>query len=294
MTLMGRVPPFGDPRINGRSPLPAAFRSVPRPSSPLGTEASTRCPSALALRSLRQAPGPRAGTSPTQDPLSRHLHIGLADPDARRPTPDDGKKLPPSVVRPLSSGQRQSRRTRPSPCQTTHMTDDGCQRTDPPSPITCHELFILAPSPGRPRSEFFRLPSFVIRHPSSGSERGSPPGGGERTRTADPLLAKQVLSQLSYTPKTRCQMPEGHLSSVIRLVGRGGLEPPTSRLSSARSNQLSYQPKAKARMPEDPPTSVLRSSAREGMPRRRRRQGQMTAVRCRRTDVFRTATATSM
>ena len=28
-------------------------------------------------------------------------------------------------------------------------------------------------------------------------------GGGERIRTADPLLAKQVLSQLSYTPKRR-------------------------------------------------------------------------------------------
>ena len=30
----------------------------------------------------------------------------------------------------------------------------------------------------------------------------SPPdgGGGKRTRTADPLRAKQVLSQLSYTP----------------------------------------------------------------------------------------------
>ena len=25
-------------------------------------------------------------------------------------------------------------------------------------------------------------------------------GGGKRDRTADPLLAKQVLSQLSYTP----------------------------------------------------------------------------------------------
>ena len=27
-------------------------------------------------------------------------------------------------------------------------------------------------------------------------------GGGERDRTDDPLLAKQVLSQLSYTPIT--------------------------------------------------------------------------------------------
>jgi hypothetical protein len=42
------VAPFGHPRITGRSPLPSAFRSVPRPSSPLGTKASTRCPSCAA------------------------------------------------------------------------------------------------------------------------------------------------------------------------------------------------------------------------------------------------------
>ena len=29
----------------------------------------------------------------------------------------------------------------------------------------------------------------------------SPDGGDKRVRTADPLLAKQVLSQLSYTPE---------------------------------------------------------------------------------------------
>ena len=54
-------------------------------------------------------------------------------------------------------------------------------------------------------------------------------GGGERDRTDDLLLAKQALSQLSYTP-----VPQG------AVVGQGGFEPPTSRLSSARSNQLSY------------------------------------------------------
>ena len=53
-------------------------------------------------------------------------------------------------------------------------------------------------------------------------------GGGERDRTDDPLLAKQVLSQLSYTP--------------YMLVGLGGFEPPTPRLSSVCSNQLSYRP----------------------------------------------------
>ena len=51
-------------------------------------------------------------------------------------------------------------------------------------------------------------------------------GGGERVRTDDPLRARQVLSQLSYTPN--------------KLVGQGGLEPPTSRLSVVCSSQLSY------------------------------------------------------
>jgi hypothetical protein len=40
-------------------------------------------------------------------------------------------------------------------------------------------------------------------------------GGGERDRTDDPLLAKQVLSQLSYTPK-----PDhpGHAGAMNRLA----------------------------------------------------------------------------
>ena len=54
-------------------------------------------------------------------------------------------------------------------------------------------------------------------------------GGDEENRTPDPLLARQVLSQLSYTP-------------VFLLVGLSGLEPPTSRLSGVRSNRLSYRP----------------------------------------------------
>jgi hypothetical protein len=53
------VAPFGHPRITGRSPLPSAFRSVPRPSSPLGTKASTRCPSCAA-----PAPSPKHAASP--------------------------------------------------------------------------------------------------------------------------------------------------------------------------------------------------------------------------------------
>ena len=58
-------------------------------------------------------------------------------------------------------------------------------------------------------------------------------GGDEEIRTPDPLLARQVLSQLSYAPMKRY---------VIKMVGLSGLEPPTSRLSGVRSNQLSYRP----------------------------------------------------
>jgi hypothetical protein len=76
-----------------------------------------------------------------------------------------------------------------------------------------------------------------------------PIGGGERDRTDDLLLAKQALSQLSYTPfsgargqasGTRNILTPGASCLIPELVGQGGFEPPTSRLSSARSNQLSY------------------------------------------------------
>jgi hypothetical protein len=60
-----------------------------------------------------------------------------------------------------------------------------------------------------------------------------PDGGGKRARTADPLRARQVLFQLSYTPG---RYP------IARVVGLGRFELPTSRLSGVRSNQLSYRP----------------------------------------------------
>ena len=88
---------------------------------------------------------------------------------------------------------------------------------------------------------------------------GLPIGGDEQNRTVDPLLARQVLSQLSYTPVfvliTISELLSIHLnyyslfkdalhSSLLtwRLVGSSGLEPPTSRLSGVRSNHLSYEP----------------------------------------------------
>ena len=105
-------------------------------------------------------------------------------------------------------------------------------------------------------------------------------GGGKRDRTADLLRARQALSQLSYTPWLfMCQKNRSFLSQKFRypklpaasqlsivncqlsiaLVGLGGLEPPTSRLSGVRSDHLSYKPSATAegnfavkRTPESP------------------------------------------
>ena len=86
-----------------------------------------------------------------------------------------------------------------------------------------------------------------------------PSGGARRDRTDDLMLAKHALSQLSYSPKAnakhsptarqlirkangRKRQPQAARRQRHIMVGLGGLEPPTSRLSSARSNQLSYKP----------------------------------------------------
>ena len=63
-------------------------------------------------------------------------------------------------------------------------------------------------------------------------------GDGE-IRTLDPLLARQVLSQLSYTPIHSSIL---HAVTEDTRMGLSGLEPPTSRLSGVRSNRLSYKP----------------------------------------------------
>ena len=61
-------------------------------------------------------------------------------------------------------------------------------------------------------------------------------GGAKEDRTPDPLLAKQVLSQLSYNPMYINSM------SLPKMVGLNGLEPATSPLSGVRSSHLSYRP----------------------------------------------------
>ena len=99
------------------------------------------------------------------------------------------------------------------------------------------------------------------------NDSARPHGGARRDRTDDLMLAKHALSQLSYGPfgaglKRRrrraspwlsrhgARRPVGLASAlagfgcviVVRMVGLGRLERPTSPLSGVRSNHLSYRP----------------------------------------------------
>ena len=81
-------------------------------------------------------------------------------------------------------------------------------------------------------------------------------GGVRRDRTDDLMLAKHALYQLSYDPPFSGgrlklgALPYGRVVIDLSIrprvtrsvVGPGGLEPPTSRLSGVCSNQLSYRP----------------------------------------------------
>ena len=76
---------------------------------------------------------------------------------------------------------------------------------------------------------FVRRTTLETLHAFATDSRAGEAGGAGRDRTDDPLLAKQVLSQLSYSP-------------AYALVGLDGFEPSTPALSRRCSNQLSYKP----------------------------------------------------
>ncbi len=88
-----------------------------------------------------------------------------------------------------------SAKTRPTP-----VFDKKIEYSARRPPITASPTRIRdrrAPKAKRPKFEF---PDERSINPVGGVQSGAKPGGGERNRTDDLLLAKQALSQLSYTP----------------------------------------------------------------------------------------------
>ncbi len=186
----GGVSPFGHPRINDRSHLPAAFRSVPRPSSPLGAKASTERPysSSGLLRSRRHRP--RAGPNRADQGNGGDGGGRAGNTQTNERTPQTNPRM-----------RRANKRARAHP--RTHNT------SNPDFPVKEH---------GRTNERTARRPAPRARDPRGSPRRGRRTAtvsearrahedaqaradpGGDRVRTDDPLLAKQVLSRLSYAP----------------------------------------------------------------------------------------------
>jgi hypothetical protein len=185
----GWVAPFGNPGIADRAHLPRAFRSVLRPSSPLSAKASTRCPSHALSHAQRQRP---AGYHKTD--IS-----AVATRDAANSSPEDtcvaaGPRST-AALGVCFSKHRSRRCLQPSTGHhaVTQLASLQLPSTTPPPASTregpaglgsCCRVF--------QRIEDGRLCRLfsVLGHPN----------GGDRARTGDLLLAKQALSQLSYTP----------------------------------------------------------------------------------------------
>jgi hypothetical protein len=91
-------------------------------------------------------------------------------------------------------------------------------------------------------------------------------GGDSGARTRSLRLAKPALSQLSYIPVRRVRW-----KAARSVVGLGGLEPPTSRLSGVRSNQLSYRPTPRSVAEDDVEPAEADSPPRPSRAKGRRR-----------------------
>ncbi len=159
------------------------------------------------------------------------------------------------VVKDLSIPMDRSVLPRPCPCDPGSTDLAIRSRTSPlPIPSSRLPLHLSTPLPG------------LLSSPSL--------GGAREARTPDPLLAKQVLSQLSYGPRpddsgkmsddslkgadapqpfalpedSREATPQNLASAPCLppsdMVGLAGVEPATSPLSGVRSNHLSYRPSA--------------------------------------------------
>ena len=129
MTLKGRVSPFGNPRIKACSQLPTAYRSVPRPSSPLGAKASTRCPcqtldrfSHKPIQTRPKHPPKPSGSKPQRPKPTQRTKPGRNH--------DSGQVTCFSLARDTSLEiQISPHRKNPNPAPTRRLTDSHIQQS---------------------------------------------------------------------------------------------------------------------------------------------------------------------
>jgi hypothetical protein len=215
--VTGWVAPFGDPGITDRSHLPRAFRSVPRPSSPLSAKASTRCPSIARSKYRKHAKGryhdtqtpPRTGANPKSQPARQSNRCYRPDqqPSRRGSCSAHGVLSMKTLLRtvPLCDASRRRQSRPPRSHSQIHFTRSINTRPDTrpqrgqPRPMRNTRENRSSPNAmgSEVRSQTLDPFRSLIAPTFDWSRRIS---GGERDRTDDLLLAKQALSQLSYTP----------------------------------------------------------------------------------------------
>jgi hypothetical protein len=152
----GWVAPFGDPGITDRSHLPRAFRSVPRPSSPLSAKASTRCPCFALDHRIAvtgdAAPPPRTGPNPVPAPQQRSAAVSMKTLLSDSPRPSSACTRPVRLghITTLSSPFNQPRRGRPRRCRAIFSERRARPRAADRQNLwvqprcTCHQQILIA------------------------------------------------------------------------------------------------------------------------------------------------------
>jgi hypothetical protein len=216
---------------------------VPRPSSPLGTKASTRCPSCAA-----PAPSPKHA----------------ADGRRNRCQMTDGTEPDPQVSAP---GRRIRQRFFPSSRLAT-----GAQAPPLADARASAFLHTHAPGPATPTTDdgrtcFTVTTRFTMSTDQMTDVRGQPARHAPPPRHPQAAIRhwRNVVPMIPDLRRKRrqcCRRQPArpvtsafcHLSSDIchlALVGLGRVERPTSRLSGVRSDQLSYRPKIRDQRTDD-------------------------------------------
>ena len=190
--IAGWVAPFGYPRIKACSRLPMAFRSVPRPSSPPGAKASTECPYRAQHGCSEEHP--RHAQKPATHPRRCVAHFCLRVTLHRHDSSD---------VSPLNTPPAWAITPPPSLHLASGQTDAGTHAQSRSKLIQLTMNNTAQAAQGHPHRSLSSATSTSTPHllsPLRVAQRPAQSSGDDRDRTDDPLLAKQVLSQLSYAP----------------------------------------------------------------------------------------------